>query len=131
MADEHPPHDRRASDEDRRRWGDQALDLLNDRVGDIEDQLIERVTAVKETAERIERRYEEGTKALHRRLDRMTDQIDKRFDAVDKAHAAAAARPQVIVEPRRGVDWKTVMAVVSAITVPLLIPIIYLVAHQP
>ncbi len=78
------------------------------------------LTAVEEGQRRIERRLDVADEeevrrvvALRTDLRQMNQKIDDRFDRVDLAHERA-----------RGVDWKTVLAVVTGITVPLFVAIV-------
>lgn len=119
------------------RWNDQAISVALDghgrRLDEVEDQvealrlLPERMADMRATCEaglqatkslredvlRGDDREDGRVKGLHTRLDQLDRKLDQRFDHIDVAHAAAA-----------GVDWRTVLAVVTGVAVPLAVAII-------
>lgn len=119
------------------RWNDQAITVAFDdhgrRLHEVEDQvealrlLPERMADLRATCEashettkslradvlRGDDREDRRVKGLHDRLDQLDRKLDERFDRVDGAHAAAA-----------GIDWRTVLAVVTGVAVPLAVAII-------
>lgn len=141
---------RRTSDAERRRWNDQSLDMLGERVADLEDQisalrlLPERVSGLKGSVDdmredfnaaagleerrvsrlhakieqavaKFETQLADATKKFERELVKLGKTLGERFDTVDQAHADVA---------RRGVDWKTVLAVASTVVVPIVVALI-------
>lgn len=134
LTGDHPR--RRDVDVERRRWNDQALDQLadtvrsnRDRVGDVEDQMIERIVDVKDAVTRIEGRMDEARRVehdrvrdLHKRIDKMgadlAGRIDRRLNGVTTSTPAPAPGP----------DWKLILGMISAITVPIVVAIIGLYA---
>lgn len=127
---------RRGVDVERRRWNDQALDQLaetvamnRERVGDVEDQMIERIGDVKEAVTRIEGRMDEASRVehervrdLHKRIDRMARELGEKIDR--RLNGVTITTPA----PAPGTDWKTVVAVISAVTVPIVVALIGLYA---
>lgn len=119
------------------RWNDQAITVAFDdhgrRLHEVEDQvealrlLPERMADLRATCEasheltksvradvlRGDAREDRRVSGLHNRLDQLDHKLDERFDRIDGAHDRAA-----------GVDWRTVLAVVTGVTVPLFVAII-------
>lgn len=115
------------------RWNDQAIDGLAREIGDLEDQvealrrLPERMAELRATCEashqltkdlredvlRGDAREDRRVAGLHRKLDSLGADVAERFDRIDGAHDRAA-----------GIDWRTVLAVVTGVTVPLAVAVI-------
>lgn len=108
------------------RWNDQAIDGLAARVADTERRVAdlsaipERVGALRDSVEllRVEaraadEREERRVSAVRSDLAERRKQDDERFEKIDDLH-------------RRGskVDWRTVLAVVAGVAVPIAAAII-------
>lgn len=136
---------RRAVDEERRRWNDEALDQLAARVHGAEarvetwddhivalaglpQQLLDLKAAFEDQrrqardAARLEERRVTHIRKDHRELRK---QVSEHFAEVHEAHERAEKRAS---EDKRGVDWKFLLAVAGTIVVPIVIAIIALAA---
>lgn len=124
---EHPR--RRAADGDRRRWNDQALDGLRERVVSVEDQAHALHELQIQAARRDERlghvceavdKLEGTVERLGDTVENVRDEIRSRFDRVDLAHETGGASAAVT----HGADWRTVLAIAGTVVVPIVVAII-------
>lgn len=132
---------------ERDRWTDQALDRLAGEVDDTKNELlplkelpaataeiargledlVETSRDMRRAMERAADLEERRIKGLHRDNRELRKELLGRFDKVDRDHetaakAVAAATGQPV--PAGRTDWKTVLAAISALTVPLAAAII-------
>lgn len=113
-----PPNQRRTTDKDRRRWNDQALDGLSERVdryairlGDAEDQL----EALRLLPEVI-RDMREDIRDMRRRM-------DTRFDTADYAHERVEKKAKQIAEQTQKNPMKDFLIAALAAATGIGVPI--------
>lgn len=138
------PPTRRAVDQERRRWNDQALDGLDDRVEDLEnereaiaglptrvsdlrDELKESVadlrTVGRDAAKLEERRFRTvygQLEEVRREQSECRTEIRDLRDLIGSRFDAADRAHARVEKRQRGVDWATVLVVAGTITVPIL-----------
>jgi hypothetical protein len=115
------------------------LDLFKERVESVEDEVLalrrlpERMGRMDETLQavvhtqqemkaadlRADEREERRVIALRNDMHEGFKALEKRFDEHDKDHAAVLAGMYGATPPRRGVDWKMILLVVSGVSVPI------------
>lgn len=86
-----------------------ALALLPERITDLREDLV----AVREDLGEERRAAREFRRDIWRAIAELKNDLNRRFDVVDAAHAAAG-----------NVDWRTVLAVVTGVSVPIAAAII-------
>lgn len=124
MPDDERPQ-RRDSDEERRRWPDERLDDLAERIDDVENHtealvtLVERVKGIRDLLERLERQLDQNAKSHDKRFGQLRADIQR----IDKA--LLSERPDGTVTPKKtGTDWKVALAAGVGTVVPIIATII-------
>jgi hypothetical protein len=102
-------------------WNDKAIDVLHERLGLVEDfqavlnPLPERVANLKDSLDQIRVAQRDAALLAERRdaenrtrFEKLTEDMTRRFNTVDQAN-----------DRQRGIDWKTVLAVITGVVAPI------------
>lgn len=128
---------RRDADRERRRWNDQALDQLarrveinTERVDDVENEH-EALAGLIATVDGMDKRLDQMWEAMRdaagleeRRVGSLRGELGELRADVKRCTDAVAEGFGAVRLERRGVDWKTVLAVASTIAVPIMVALI-------